>query len=147
MANFVLISSGSRYPINRKKVRKTILDYLENLGIDEAEISVAIVGSRKIKELNRRYRNLDEPTTVLTFALEEPRDESGILRIGDIVISYPQARIIAKEDNLPMDETIDKLIIHGLNNLVKKDFKTGDFHFKHDKNFLSQAQTTKLSAS
>jgi probable rRNA maturation factor len=139
MANLVLISSGSRYPINRKRVRETTLKYLENLGIDEAEVSVAIVGSRKIQELNKKYRNLDEPTTVLTFALEEPRDEEGILRIGDIVISYPQARIIAEEDNLSMDEAIDKLLIHGLNNLLGNK--------KNDENILSQVQTTKLSGS
>lgn len=139
MANFVLISSGSRYPINRKRVRETTLKYLENLGIDEAEVSIAIVGSRKIQELNRKYRSLDEPTTVLTFALEEPRDETGILRIGDIVISYPQARIIAEEDNLSMDEAIDKLLIHGLNNLLGNK--------KNDENVLSQVQTTKLSGS
>jgi probable rRNA maturation factor len=139
MANLVLISSGSRYPINRKRVRETTLKYLENLGIDEAEISVAVVGSRKIQDLNRKYRNLNEPTTVLTFALEEPRDEEGILRIGDIVISYPQARIIAEEDNLSMDEAIDKLLIHGLNNLLGNK--------KNDENILSQVQTTKLSGS
>jgi len=81
---------------------------------------VAIVGIRKIRELNKKWRNLDEPTTVLTFALEESRDQKGVLRIGDIVISYPEARLIAQQDNLTMDQTIDKLVIHGLNNLFGK---------------------------
>jgi rRNA maturation RNase YbeY len=121
MQNSVLISSESRYPINRRKIRKTVLDYFRELGIEEAEISIAIVGSRKIRELNKVWRGLDEPTTVLTFGLEEPRDIRGILRIGDIVISYPQARLIAQEDQLLMDEAIDKLLIHGLNNLLRKD--------------------------
>ncbi|HUW24152.1 MAG TPA: rRNA maturation RNase YbeY [Patescibacteria group bacterium] len=118
--NFVLISSESRYPVSRPRIKKTVLNYLKSLAIEDAEISVAIVGSRKIRSLNRKWRNLDEPTTVLTFALEEPRDISGILRIGDIVISYPEARLIAQEDNLSMDEAIDKLLIHGLSNLLGK---------------------------
>jgi len=137
MSNFVLISSGSQYPVNRKKIRETVERYLAQKGIEEAEVSVAIVGNRKMQELNRRWRGLNEPTTVLTFALEEPRDEEGILRIGDIVISYPQAQLIAQEDNLSMDEAIEKLLIHGLNNLL------GDHQNEHD--FLSQISAAKLS--
>ena len=116
--NTVLISSDSRYPIHRKKITKTILDFLNKTKIEEAEVSVAIVGSRKIKQLNKKWRNLDEPTTVLTFGLEEPRDLKGVLHIGDIVISYPEAREIAIEDELTMDQAIEKLVEHGMNNLL-----------------------------
>ncbi|MBU2577760.1 rRNA maturation RNase YbeY [Patescibacteria group bacterium] len=134
MVNSVLISSESRYPINRKKIREAVVKYLENSGLEDIELSIVIVGSRKITELNRKWRSLNEPTTVLTFSLEEPRDENGILRIGDIIICYPQARLIAQEDNLSMDEAIDKLLTHGLNNLLG--------NYKNDSNFLSQTQTT-----
>lgn len=129
----VLISSESRYPISRPKIRTIVEDYLRDLGIDDVEVSVAVVGSRKIKQLNKKWRNLDEPTTVLTFALEEPRNQDGVLRIGDIVISYPEARIIAQEDNLDMDSAIGKLLIHGLGNLFGK----------NDNNFLSQISPPK----
>ena len=129
-----LISSESRYPISRPKIKKTIENYLRNLGIDDVEVSVAIVGSRKIRDLNKKWRELDEPTTVLTFALEEPRNEDGILRIGDIIISYPEARIIAQEDNLDMDAAIEKLVIHGLGNLFGKN---------DNNNLLSQISTPK----
>ena len=116
--NVVLVSSESRYPLSRWKIKKTVLDYLEKTGLDEAEISIAVVGSRKIRQINKKWRNLDEVTTVLTFGLEEPRDEKGILRIGDIIISYPQAREIAIEDELTMDQAIDKLLVHGMDNLL-----------------------------
>lgn len=86
--------------------------------MEDAEVSVAVVGSRKIRELNKKWRNLDEETTVLTFATEEPRDEKGILRIGDIVISYPQAREIAMDEGLTMDKAVEKLLVHGMNNLL-----------------------------
>ena len=88
--------------------------------MEEAEVSVAVVGSRKIRGLNKKWRNLDEETTVLTFAAEESRDENGILRIGDIVISYPQAREIAMDEGLTMDKAIEKLLVHGMNNLLNK---------------------------
>ena len=129
----VLISSESRYPISRPKIKKTVEDYLKDLGIDDVEVSVAVVGSRKIRQLNKKWRELDEPTTVLTFALEESRNLDGVLRIGDIIISYPEARIIAQEDNLNMDSAIGKLLIHGLGNLFGK----------NDNNFLSQISPPK----
>ena len=129
----VLISSESRYPISRPKIKKTVEDYLKDLGIDDVEVSVAVVGSRKIRQLNKKWRELHEPTTVLTFALEESRNLDGVLRIGDIIISYPEARIIAQEDNLNMDEAIGKLLIHGLGNLFGK----------NDNNFLSQISPPK----
>jgi len=134
MPNFVLIASESRYPINRRKIKETVVSYLDRLGIQDAEVSVAIVGSRKIKDLNKKWRNLAETTTVLTFALEEPRGEDGILRIGDVVISYPEARLIAQEDDLSMDQAIEKLLIHGLNNLLKR----------NGNQFLSQVPSSKL---
>lgn len=137
MANLVLIASESRYPINRRKIKETVVSYLERMGIQDAEVSVAVVGSRKIKDLNKKWRNLDETTTVLTFALEEPRGEDGILRIGDVVISYPEARLIAQEDNLSMDQAIEKLLIHGLNNLLEK----------NGNQFLSQVPSPKLPRS
>ncbi len=120
MAISALISSESRYPISRSKIKTTIEEYLKKLGVEDVEVSVAVVGTRKVRELNKKWRSKDEPTTVLSFGLEEPRDEKGILRIGDIVISYPEARVIAQEENLTMDETVNKLVIHGLNNLFGK---------------------------
>jgi probable rRNA maturation factor len=134
--NSVLISSESRYPVNRRQIKEAVLQYLKRLEIEDAEVSIAIVGSRKIEDLNRKWRNLSEPTTVLTFALEEPRDINGILHLGDIVIAYPEARLIAQEDNLSMDEAIDKLLLHGLNNLL------GSYRDDHS---LSQTSTADLS--
>jgi len=132
----ILISSESRYPINRPKIKETILNYLKDIGIDDLEVSVAFVGERKIKKLNKEWRKLDEPTTVLTFGLEEPRGIDGVLRIGDIVISYPGAREIAQDDDSTMDKAIDKLLIHGMNNLLGKT--------NNGNSFLSQVQTTKV---
>lgn len=88
------------------------------MGLEEVEVSVAIVGNRKIRELNRKYRQLDQPTEVLAFPLEEPRDEMGILRLGDIVISYPQALDLAREENKFVDEIILELVEHGLKHLL-----------------------------
>jgi len=118
LSHSVLISSESRYPIRRQRITKIISDFFAEAHLVDAEVSVAVVGSRKARELNMKWRNLDEPTTVLTFGLDEPRGSDGLLRLGDIIICYPLARIIAQEDDLLVDQAINKLIVHGLNNLI-----------------------------
>ena len=135
----VLISSESRYPIKRAKIKGAIGSYLKDLGINDVEVSVVIVGSRKIRQLNKKWRGKDEETAVLSFGLEEPRDEKGILRIGDIVISYPAAREIAQDSNLTMDQAIGELLIHGLNNLFGRNKLNGDF--------LSQISAAEISGA
>ena len=68
----VLIKSDSRYPMDRKKLRGKLVDELWKFKLDgNVEVSVAIVGSRKMKALNKKYRNLDQATNVLSFPLVE----------------------------------------------------------------------------
>ncbi|NLV77275.1 MAG: rRNA maturation RNase YbeY [Tissierellia bacterium] len=54
------------------------------------EISISFVDDKEIKQLNKEYRNIDSPTDVLSFPLEE--DVSlPVPILGDIVISAERA--------------------------------------------------------
>lgn len=118
----VLITSESRFPVNRKALRQTVEQFLAEQKIkSEIEVSLVIVGDRKMRDLNSKYRQLEETTPVLTFAQEEgtafvsPPDK--VLRLGDIVISYPQAVLMAARENKLVDQKIGELVQHGLKNL------------------------------
>lgn len=132
----ILISSESRYPINRKKIRQKVKQVLERCNVEDVEVSVLVVGDRKIRQLNRQYLKIDEVTDVLSFPLEEPRDEEGILRLGDVVVSYPEARKWAREKNWFVDEAVLKLVEHGLLHLLG---------FKHDNGTEFKISTTEVS--
>lgn len=90
------------------------------------EIGVVVVGDRQMRKLNLKYRHLDETTDVLAFPLQNDGQlpfvdyPDKILRLGDIVISYPQARESAREENKLVDEKIDELVVHGLEHLLGK---------------------------
>ncbi|PIU03280.1 rRNA maturation RNase YbeY [Candidatus Shapirobacteria bacterium CG08_land_8_20_14_0_20_39_18] len=114
----VLISSESRYRIDRQKIKKGIEDFLGQVGMNEVEVSVAVVGGRKIRSLNKTYRQLDESTDVLSFPQEGSRDPDGILRLGDILVCYPQAIEQAVEEDKMVDEKINELVEHGLRHLL-----------------------------
>ncbi len=123
----VLFQTETHYPVNRKKIRETITAVLEKNIKRDAEVSVAIIGDRRMRELNRVYRKLDVTTDVLSFPLSDPTYTKGqsfvdapddILRLGDIIISYPQAIATAAEENKLVDDVIVSLALHGLNHLL-----------------------------
>jgi probable rRNA maturation factor len=123
----VTIQTESRYPIARKRITKAVSDFLVGKIESDADVSISIVGDRKMLALNKEYRQKDYPTDVLSFPLQEmgkysdvsfvgPPDD--ILHLGDIVVSYPQAVREAGEENKMVDDVIEFLILHGLNHLL-----------------------------
>lgn len=58
---------GSRYPIDRKKIRNRVKDVLQKNKIEEAQVDVSVVGQRKIKELNEKKLHHQGVTDVLSF--------------------------------------------------------------------------------
>ena len=118
----VLIYVESRYKVDRKRIKASIANVLAQQGISApVEVSIAIIGDRKMRRLNIKYRDLDKVSNVLSFPLNEGERTPfplGITRLGDVVISYPEIiREAAKEDVL-VDDKIDQLIRHGLLHLL-----------------------------
>ncbi len=59
---------------------------LSSAGIDDGHVAVEFVDEQRIRELNREHRGLDEPTDVLSFAIDESGPSAGPRELGDIVI-------------------------------------------------------------
>lgn len=132
----LLINADSRYDVNRDVVRATVESVLGKMRLKgKVEVGVNIVGDRMMTDLNRKYRNIDDTTDVLSFSLEEVTPQKTLpkerrikvgfvkppdrtLRLGDVVVSYPQAIASAAEGGIPIDQEIATLIEHGLNHLL-----------------------------
>ena len=99
------------------------------LNLPEATVTVVtLTGDEHLREYNRRYRGLDEPTDVLAFAArEQPTDQRFQAPpgtedwLGDIVISLPRARRQAREAGHPIDDEVRLLAVHGLLHLLGYD--------------------------
>lgn len=129
----IIVSADPRYNINKASIRAAVLTALEKHRISgKLEIGVNIIGDRKMHELNRHYRGIDSTTDILSFALEDPQttflqhiprvgfiaSPDQVLRLGDIVVSYPQAVEDASLDGISVDEEIGNLIEHGVSHLL-----------------------------
>ena len=90
---------------------------------EPADVTIAFVSDRQIKELNRRFRGIDKATDVLSFPAG---DETGgeTPNLGDIAISLERAGIQAQENRMTLDEEIAQLILHGLLHLCGFDHET-----------------------
>jgi len=93
------------------------------------EVSMVFTDSERVKQLNRDYRGVNEPTDVLAFYMipQKGTDDSfvlppdGVTRLGEVIISYPQAVEQAKEQGHSTERELALLIIHGILHLLGYD--------------------------
>ncbi len=95
------------------------------IGSLNTEVSVAVVGSRKMNELSKKYLDDGQKHDVLAFALEGVEQEEGFinppdetLRLGDVVICWPWVLEEASYDNVVVDEKVYFLVSHGVEHLL-----------------------------
>lgn len=118
----VLLFVESRYKLDRRRLKKSVINELSLQGVKgPAEISVAVVGDRKMKELKKKYKGEEGTANVLSFSQTEGEgvhQASDTLRLGDVVISYPQIIKEASRDEMMVDDKIEELVLHGVHHLL-----------------------------
>jgi len=109
----------------------------------KVELGLVIANQERVQQLNRSYLGKDEPTDVLAFSAREEIDAElppfvqppdGVLHLGEVIISYPQAVIQAKEHRHSVEREIAILIIHGVLHLLG---------YEHDKPELERQMKTR----
>ena len=106
-----------------KNVRLAAEKTAELYGVPTAEVSITLTNNAYIHELNKKYRQIDRPTDVLSFALnesEEPEVEDGpeINVLGDIIISVERAEEQAAEYGHSVRREMAFLTVHGMLHLL-----------------------------
>lgn len=108
-----------------ERAEKTIEEVLRVEKIEKnVEVSLSIVDKDEIHILNRDYRDVDRPTDVLSFPMdEEGFDNEGnpILLLGDIVICLDVARDQAADFGHSLEREIMYLICHSTLHLLGYD--------------------------
>lgn len=89
---------------------------------EDSIFSVIIVDNDKIHEINKKYRNIDRPTDVISFALNDDDTCNSSLRVlGDIYISIDKAKEQAKEYGHSLKRELSFLTVHGFLHLLGYD--------------------------
>lgn len=78
-------------------------------------------------DLNARYRSRSGPTNVLSFPMGggDPLEPETAM-LGDVVISVDTARRESRTADETLEETVDRLLVHGLLHLLGYDHERGE---------------------
>ena len=125
MNSFEIINETEENIKELKEVKKLVEFALNYQQIENSIFNIIIVDEEKIQEINREYRNIDRPTDVITFALEDYEDIKLEHRmLGDIYISLDKARSQAEEYGHSFKREICFLAVHGFLHLLGYDHMT-----------------------
>ena len=107
----------------------------------DTEVSVVITDDEEVRKLNKLHRGVDEYTDVLSFSFTHhgqyygdgelpPERSAGVefvlpqgkqATLGEVIISYPQARRQAEQSGDSVDEELAVLLAHGVLHLLGHD--------------------------
>ena len=85
---------------------------LSAVGVTEGHLAVQLVDAQEIRRLNREHRNIDRPTDVLSFPVDEGGPSAGPRELGDVVICPEHTADLAEA------------VVHGVLHLCGYDHET-----------------------
>lgn len=123
--NKINIFNECNYPINEREIKKIINNTLKSQRVkQDTEVNISFIDNKNMAVLHKKYLHENGTTDVLSFPIDELKsiksskikfkNPDNITRLGDIVISFPQAEKQAKESSTTVIAEINKLIEHGL---------------------------------
>ncbi len=105
----VSVTPGVVPPVEPGRVEAAVHHVLRAEGVEEAEISVALLDDTAIATMNQEYLEHEGPTDVITFAMHEGDEPP----LGDIYVGVEQAVRQAAEWSVTPAEEVLRLAVHG----------------------------------
>lgn len=104
-------------------MKEVLEETLEMEKVNNSEFNVILVDNKRIREINKSYRKIDKETDVISFALEDLKDDIKLDTrvLGDIYISVDKAKDQAKEYGHSEKREFCFLCVHGLLHLLGYD--------------------------
>lgn len=112
-------------------VKKIVEHAAKQEKVTDSEVSVTFVTNEMIRDINREYRGKDQPTDVISFAMEELGEgETAIIgsqeprMLGDIIISLDRTKEQAEDFGHSFERELGFLAVHGFLHLLGYDHMT-----------------------
>lgn len=109
----------------------------------ERDLSIALVGFGRIKELNKKYRGKNQTTDVLAFAVDSTfQIPDSRFNFGEIIICPAQVKKNAKKFNTTFRKELIRILIHGILHILgyehEKDRGAAEKMEKKEEKYLEQ---------
>jgi len=89
-----------------------------------ADVSLHVVGMKRIRTLNKRFRGIDAPTDVLSFSAQEGIPvsiDASASDIGDVFVCPLYIKSQAQRFGVAYKEEYTRMLVHGLLHLLGYD--------------------------
>lgn len=114
---------------NIKDIKKLLKKVFRSVK-EKKNMQIILVTQDQIHAFNKTYRQIDKPTDVLSFVNDDINDTS----LGDVFISFEQARRQAEDYQHTFEREIGFLAVHGYLHL-----KGYDHHTPEDEKVMMMA--------
>ena len=124
------INNTSKQKINLKKLNDLTDSFLKFYKRKNYSVSLALIGSAKMRHLNNDYRGIDKTTDVLSFAGDQVFDGNDKNKyLGEVIMNFDEIKKVNKYldifDKAPkLDYLFYFIFVHGLLHLVGYDDMT-----------------------
>ncbi len=114
----VYVKKQANYPIKASEIKNNLKDFFKKQGIvSDAQVSVAIVGEKKMLEISKKYLKDKKVHNVLSFTHEGSKGEfvyppGERIDLGEIIVCYPKAIEEAQAESKKVADKINELIRH-----------------------------------
>ena len=124
----LFISYSTNFPISEsleEKLNKALSYIFKEEGITDSSINLKILTDEDIKELNKKFRNKNTTTNVLSFSNEDV-SKSITGNLGDIAISYEFVKRESKEHKKNFDDHMIHMLVHGVYHILGFDHENDE---------------------
>ena len=129
---FKKITNPKKYFTNKLKKINKIVPYFKKKNVT---FTILLTNSINMKKLNKKFRNKNKPTDVLSFPFYSSNNLKIIkqkkLYIGDVAVSYEIINSRSNKNNFFLE--FDKVWIHGFLHLLGYDHIKNKDYFKMNK--------------
>lgn len=115
------IFNNSSFDLELDDFKKYFLSVMKDLKVEDALVNIIIIDNEEIKKINKEYRNIDNVTDVISFALEDVDFKTPFRILGDIYISYDKVIEQAEKYEHSKKRELYFLATHGLLHLLGYD--------------------------
>ena len=127
-----IINKQKKIVISEKQIIKMVKKMLAVLDYDDFDVAIWFTTNATIRKYNKKYRNKDEPTDILSFPFHEDLEIGQRIvvnsdddkNLGDVVISLEYTQKQALSLKISVHDHLKVLIAHGIAHLLNYDHKT-----------------------
>lgn len=109
--------TSHNYSINKRKVHNLVSNLKSELGFRIISLTINFIDSETILKINMKYLNHNSSTDIITFNYSGSNSHLD----GEIFISVDDADKNSKKYKVPLNEELNRLVIHGMLHLVGYD--------------------------